>query len=403
MTSDKLFELYDRMLGDVHLPTVLRDVADVLCHDLSAERASVYLVDAATQELESVAVVGNVARTIRVPIKETSLAGHCAVTGQAFLVPDAYGDLSTIDPKLTFDRAWDKVNNFRTRDVMCAAATFKGKLMGVAQVINSRERPFSPDDLDQLRTTARLIGYALYHACLYNDLATMKQLDKDKAQFMRVMVHELKSPVAGAKMLMSLLTGQTFENPQLDALPQRISDRLDQMGELISDILVLAKVKSGEPLGEVAVVDLAARTAAACDDYRAQADAKGLAMAVDLPSAPVPVRIDVQGCTLVLSNLVSNAIKYTPAGRVGVALAAVDGSAVLSVTDSGIGIPEKDVPKLFTEFFRASNAKRSDIKGSGVGLSGVKSIVERFGGKLWLTTAEGAGSTFTVRLPLCDA
>ena len=347
--------------------------------------------------------MGNVARTIRLPIRETSLAGHCAVTGRAFLVPDAYGDLSAIDPQLTFDRSWDRVNSFRTRDVMCAAATFKGKLMGVAQVINSRGRPFGPDDLEQLQTTARLIGYALYHACLYNDLATMKQLDKDKAQFMRVMVHELKSPVAGAKMLMSLLTGQTFDNPQLNSLPQRISDRLDQMGDLIGDILVLAKVKSGEPLGEVAVLDLGAQTAAACDDYRPQAHAKGLTMTVDLPPAPVPVRIDVQGCALVLSNLVSNAVKYTPAGQVGVTLRARDGSAVLSVSDSGIGIPEKDVPKLFKEFFRASNAKRSDIKGSGVGLSGVKSIVERFGGELSLTTAEDAGSTFTVRLPLSDA
>jgi len=397
----RLFDLYDRMLGEVHIPTVLREVADVLCQDLSAERASVYLVDKSTHELESVAVIGNVARTIRLPIRESSLAGYCAVSGRSFLVPDAYGDLGGIDPKLEFDRSWDEINAFRTRDVMCAPATFKGQLMGVAQVINSTTSPFNQDDLRQLATVARLIGYALYHACLYDDLATLKQLDRDKAQFMRVMVHELKSPVAASRMLIDLLKGQTFANPHLDSLPTRIADRLNQMGELISDILVLAKVKSGDPLGEVGLLDLGDLTGQVCQDYRSQADAKDLAMIVDLPPAPVSVRIDSQGCKLVVSNLVSNAIKYTSAGAVRVSLTHADGWAELSVADSGMGIPEGDVSKLFAEFFRASNAKRSSIQGSGVGLSGAKSIVERFGGTLSLETTENEGSTFTVRLPIC--
>ncbi len=399
----RLFDLYDRMLGNVHIPTVLRDVADVLCQDLSAERASVYLVDMATQELESVAVIGNVAQTIRVPIRESSLAGYCAVSGRSFLVPDAYGDLGQIDTKLEFDRSWDEINAFRTRDVMCAPAMFKDRLMGVAQVINSTEGSFNQDDLQQLTTVARLIGYALYHACLYDDLATLKQLDKDKAQFMRVMVHELKSPVAASRMMIDLLEGQTFNDPRLDSMPARIARRLNQMGELISDILVLAKVKSGDPLGDIGVLDLGDLARQACRDYRGQADAKELAMIVDLPSAPVPVRIDSQGCKLALSNLVSNAVKYTQAGSVRVSLASAEGWAELSVADSGIGIPERDVPKLFAEFFRASNAKRSGVPGSGVGLSAAKGLVERFGGTVSLETVENEGSTFTVRLPTCSA
>jgi signal transduction histidine kinase len=73
--------------------------------------------------------------------------------------------------------------------------------------------------------------------------------------------------------------------------------------------------------------------------------------------------------------------------------------AVLEVADTGIGIPEKDLPKLFTEFFRASNARASDIDGSGVGLAGAKTLVERFGGEFSLRTQENEGSTFTIRLP----
>jgi signal transduction histidine kinase len=123
-------------------------------------------------------------------------------------------------------------------------------------------------------------------------------------------------------------------------------------------------------------------------------------MGLDLPESPVRVRIDLQGYRFILSNLVSNAVKYTPAGSVQVALRETGPWAVLEVKDTGIGIPEEDIPRLFSEFFRASNARRSQIEGTGVGLAGVKELVERFGGGLELASKEHAGSVFTVRLPL---
>lgn len=242
--QDKLFELYDRMLGDVHIPRVLRDVADVVCQDLGAERASVYLIDKATQELESVAVIGNVAQTIRVPISPASLAGYCALNGRAFVVPDAYGDLSGIDPALRFDRSWDQKNEFRTRDVMCAPALFKGEVMGVVQVMNSAGRPFDSSDLLPLRTISRVIGYALYHARLYDDLATLKQLEKEKAGFIRIMVHELKSPVAAAKMLADALADHDhIVDSEVAPMTARISGRMGQLMDMIRDLLHLARVR----------------------------------------------------------------------------------------------------------------------------------------------------------------
>ena len=130
------------------------------------------------------------------PIREDSLAGFCAVTGRSFVVPDAYGDLTGVDPRLRFDQRWDRLNGFRTRDVMCGPAALNGERVGVMQAVNSRGAAFGEPDLPTLDVVCRLIGYALYHARRYDDLATMKRLEKEKAQFMRVMVHELKSPVA---------------------------------------------------------------------------------------------------------------------------------------------------------------------------------------------------------------
>jgi signal transduction histidine kinase len=399
---EKLFDLYDRMIGEVNLPAVLRELTDVVCRDLNAQRATVYLVNRETEELESVAVVGNVGRTIRVPIRPESLAGFCALTGQSFAVPDAYGDLGDIDSRLTFDRRWDGRTGFRTRDVLCAPAQFKERTVGVVQVMNSRGRPFGAADLPPLCNIARLVGYSLHHARLYDDLATMKRLEKEKAEFMRVLIHELKSPAAAAKMMTDLLAGFPTEHPKVSSLHARIAERMDEMIEMIQDILVLAKTKSGDPMGQIAVLELPALAAQCVEEHRESARSKGLALRFSAPEAPLLVRMDSQGCRLVLSNLISNAVKYTPAGWVEVSVRREDSWAVLAVRDSGIGVPAAEIPKLFREFFRASNARKTKIPGTGVGLAGVKSIVERFGGTLALESAEGEGSTFTVRLPIFE-
>ena len=398
--TESFFKLYDRMIGDVDIPSVLRDVADVVCRTLNAERATVYLIDRETNELQSVAAVGNVSRMIRIPIRKTSLAGFCAATGRAFVVGDAYGDLSVIDEDLSFDRTWDELNGFRTRDVMCAPAIFKDEVLGVVQVLNSQQHPFRHDDLPGLCNVARLVGYALYHARLYDDIATLKRLEKEKAEFMRVMVHELKSPVAAATMMTNTLK-RHHENPQqINTLTGRIAGRMEQLGDLIKDILDLASVKSGNPLGEITIVDMVETAKSACASYRDQAEQKGLEFLTDLTAQPLPVRIDVRGCEMVLSNLVSNAVKYTEKGSVEISLKRHGPWAVFAVRDTGMGIPQADVPRLFREFFRAANAKRSRVPGSGVGLAGVKRIVERFDGELTLESCENEGSTFTIHVPL---
>jgi signal transduction histidine kinase len=399
----RLFGLYDQMLGEVDVPKVLQSSAEAVRQILNAERATIYLVLEDTQELESGAVIGNVSRTIRMPIREDSLAGYCALTGRSFVVPDAYGDLSSVDPKLRFDRYWDKINRFRTRDVMCAPAEFRGDLMGVVQVINSKGDAFEEADLLPLMSVSRFVAYALYHARLYDELATLKGLEKEKAEFMRIIVHELRSPAAASKMLLSALAFANRDNPDLVAVLAPVEERMDQLLMLIEDILHLSRIKAGRPLGDIIVCNLADETRTACQSYLDEAEAKGLLMTVNLPESPVAVRIDLQAYRLILSNLLSNAVKYTPAGSVEVSLWQEQPWAVLEVEDTGMGIPQADIPNLFTEFFRAGNVRRSKIMGTGVGLAGVKDLVERFRGELELESEENKGSVFTVRLPLTGA
>lgn len=104
---------------------------------------------------------------------------------------------------------------------------------------------------------------------------------------------------------------------------------------------------------------------------------------------------------LILSNLVSNALKYTPDGWVSITVRQEGPWAVLEVKDSGIGIPQEEISHLFTEFYRASNVRQGQIPGTGLGLAGVKTLVERSEGRLEVASEEGIGSCFTVCLPLC--
>lgn len=397
--DEDLLDLYDRMIGDRKIDDVLRTVADVACRSLEAERATVYLLDESTRELRSAAVIGNVPRTIRIPVDKTSLAGYCAETGRSFVVPDAYGDLSAVDPELGFDRSWDDLTGFRTREVMCAPALFRKETLGVLQVLNRKNRPFERTDLPDLERMSRLVGYALYNARACEDLKTMKKLEEEKARFMRIMVHELKSPVAAVIMMTEVIRDMKSDPTKTEGMMDRISGRLDQMNRLIADILEFARVRSGAPLGEIRVLDLTAETERICGPFLDEAEDKGLAADLDLPGESVRVRFDSQGFSLVLSNLVGNAVKYTERGSIRVGLRSEKSWAVLEVCDTGIGVPEKEVPRLFSEFYRASNARKSNIPGSGVGLAGVKSIVERFGGHMELESRENRGSLFRIRLP----
>jgi signal transduction histidine kinase len=413
---ESFFILYDQLLSDLALENVFAHATDVLRKVMQAERATVYLLHKDTDELESNIVSRNVNKTIRVAVDPRSLAGYCARSGRSFVVPDAYGDLRHVHPDLVFDRRWDQSTGFRTQDVMCAPVQYQGELQGVVQVINSLGNGFKQSDLMGLESVARVVGYAMGHARLYDDLASMKQLEKKKAQFMRVLVHELKSPLAAVRTMVDAYTMVTAaaarkaaaeesesarERPdRATPLFEKIGTRLDGMLGMVGDILEHSKVKQGDAIGEVMVLDVTEALKGALEPWLEQSVAKGLELRVRVDPHALLVRVDASALALVFSNLISNAIKYTEHGVVDVRLEREGKAVALRVRDSGIGIPREELPKLFKEFFRASNARKAGIAGSGEGLAGVKEIVERFGGSLGVDSDIGQGSTFTARLPL---
>lgn len=231
--------------------------------------------------------------------------------------------------------------------------------------------------------------------------ARLRALDREKTDFMQLVTHELRSPLTGIRSIL-----QTFLSVYARPLPeeqrsllQRADARAERMIELVGDLLRLAHARAETP-PEKTRFDLGEEMRGVCEFFAPQAADAQVALAAAIPAEPFPIVADRDDVHLILTNLVSNALKYTPAGgRVRVALAGTEEEAVIAVSDTGIGIPARDLPKLFTEFFRASNAKKRTTAGTGLGLAILKRLVGAHGGAIDVASVENEGSTFTVRLP----
>jgi signal transduction histidine kinase len=208
--------------------------------------------------------------------------------------------------------------------------------------------------------------------------------------------------VGGAQSLLrTLLRGMAGEiNDQQKEILSRVEKRLNQLLELINDLLSLAASKTFEedrPLEPVALQPVVWRIV---EQFSVEAGHKDIKLTLDAPEDSPTIHAREDGLATIFTNLVGNAIKYTPeGGRVEVRIANLPEVAVCTVADSGIGIPEKDLCKLWEEFFRASNVRSSGITGTGLGLSIVKQYVDRYKGKIEVQSKEGQGTIFTVTFP----
>lgn len=312
---------------------------------------------------------------------------------KAVLTYDAQGDDR-------FDSA-QSIAALSIRSAMCVPIQVNDKLTGVIQVHSLDPcQFFDVHDLKLLTAFGMMAGVAIENARLYEELDAERERQEERAGVMQVMMHELKSPIGAVRMMVDVLLGKMVPEDKAPDFLKRIARRLDQMLAWIKDALDLSQAKAGDKLAEPRRLDLCDVVTEMAEEHREQAEGKGLAFELEGSDSPVELLTDERGLRLVISNLLSNAVKYTSSGSIRVCVASEPPNALLRVEDTGIGIPEKDVPKLFGEFFRASNARKSDIEGSGVGLASVKCIVERAGGSVAVDTREGGGTRFAVRIPL---
>ena len=236
------------------------------------------------------------------------------------------------------------------------------------------------------------------------DITRERELDKMKTDFISVVSHELRTPLTSIKGYTDLLlSGAAGENSELQSeflgIIQLSTTRLSN---LINDVLDISRIESGTLKIKHEPIDYRHLVADTLRVMKAAADAKDISMDAALPVTIPPVRGDSDKVTQVLTNLVSNAIKYTPEGGwVKISLEVTgEASVTTCVADSGIGVTPEDQKKLFHRFFRADNSSTREAGGTGLGLVIAKTLIELMGGAIWLESEPNKGSRFYFTLPL---
>jgi len=334
------------------------------------------------------------------PIKTErgSASGRALVEGRVVHIPDVKAD-----PEYTFIEA-PRLGDFRT--ALCVPMLREDVPIGVLTLTRSEVRPFTDKQIELVTTLADQAAIAIENVRLFDEIQDKsRQLEvasQHKSQFLANMSHELRTPLNAILGYTELMADSAYGEPSEKMLG--VLKRLEGNGKhllgLINDVLDLSKIEAGQlelELSDYCIQDIAQTVRSTLEPL---ASDKKLAFKVEMASELPPGRGDGRRLTQVLINLVGNAIKFTDAGEVAIKAEANNGSFFVSVRDTGPGISAADQANLFQEFQQADNAITRKKGGTGLGLAISKRIIEMHGGKIWVESQPGQGSTFTFALPV---
>jgi PAS domain S-box-containing protein len=227
----------------------------------------------------------------------------------------------------------------------------------------------------------------------------LAEIDRAKTLFFSNVSHEFRTPL-------TLMLGPLQDALASADLPERERERLVvahrnslRLLKLVNSLLDFARIEAGRAQASFEPLDLAALTADLAGNFRSACERAGLGLIVDCPPLPDAIHVDRDMWEKIVLNLLSNAFKFTFAGEIAVRLRAVDGHAELSVSDTGVGVPENELPRLFERFHRIEGQKSRTYEGSGIGLALVQELVKLNGGTITASSRFGEGATFSVTLP----
>ncbi|MDR5693696.1 MAG: ATP-binding protein [Armatimonadota bacterium] len=261
-----------------------------------------------------------------------------------------------------------------------------------------------------VRERVRLIedGSGTVTGCLIllRDMTHEEEFERAKSEFVGIASHELRTPLSAMRwsLEMVLESGRETIPPQHYQFVSLAYESTLRMIDLVEELLDVSRIEQGRLTLEPVEVSIEGLTEELVKECLPLANQRQIHLEWHKRTSPIPkVLVDRRRMRQVIENLLINGIKYTPeGGKVSVELGVEDGHVVLEVRDTGIGIPLPQQPYLFTKFFRGSNAVKSGIEGTGLGLFIAKHIVEASGGTIGFTSQEGHGSTFWVRLPALE-
>jgi len=280
------------------------------------------------------------------------------------------------------------------------------EIVGLLVVRRKTPGSFANNIIDLMKTFAAQSVLAIQNARLFHEIddksRELEVASRHKSQFLANMSHELRTPLNAILGYSELILDNIYgEAPQrMRAVLERVQTNGKYLLDLINDVLDLSKIEAGQlilSLADYSVADMVQSVHTAVEPL---ARSKKLGFTVDLPRDLPAAYGDDRRLKQVLLNLVGNAIKFTDSGEVAITASAADGAYTIVVRDTGPGIAETDQTKIFEEFRQGDNAQANSKGGTGLGLAISKRIVEMHGGRLWVNSRPGEGSTFSFTVPL---
>jgi len=389
--------------SSLELETVLARILAHACTFADAGGGAIYVAEEEAARFRIAATHGmddELVRAIRgLPVRTgDTVVGQCVAQRDAAQIPDL-----AAEPEYPLHAAMMKAG---IRALLGVPLMREGEVIGALIVRRKRTGPFADDTVELVKSFAAQSALAVHNARLFQEIEQkgreLEAASRHKSEFLANMSHELRTPLNAVLGYAELIQDGIYGD-----VPDKMRDvleRIQQNGRhllgLINDVLDLSKIEAGQLT--LAPVDYSMRELVldVVSATEALAAEKALALEVDVPADLPRGRGDERRLTQVLLNLVSNAIKFTEAGSVCVRAKVEDGSFVVAVTDTGVGIAPEDRERIFEEFQQVDTSSTRRKGGTGLGLAIARRIVELHGGRIWVESTPGRGSTFAFTLPL---
>jgi two-component system NtrC family sensor kinase len=399
-----LYDMARTVTSTLDREQVLNLLAAKITDMFHVEAGAMLLLDEEAQELEFVTNwLGNPEplRGIRLKLGQ-GVAGQVALTHLPAVVNDAQHDER-------FYSNVDQSTGFQTRSILCTPLLIHDRCIGVIELLNKVDGPFTQDDMDRLNNVAGSITIALENARLYREA---RDLHAAQSRFVATVAQELRSPLTSIKgysdMLLSGALGE-LDFMQADSI-QKIQSSTRYLITLMEDMLDIARLETGETTLQRQAVSLKQIVTQLTSSFEQRLQQKSLRLSARISPRLPDIYADEKRISQVLNSLLTNAYLYTlPKGRITIEAKAENSRwlqrrapdcVTVSVADTGIGIAPEDQQQVFQRFFRADHPLVQEHAGRGLSLSIAKSLVELHGGEIWVESVPGQGSAFSFTVPV---
>jgi signal transduction histidine kinase len=402
-TADRLqriLEISQILTSTYDLDELLQMILDAATELTKTETASILLLDDGATELRFAASTGSYRdklMMLRVPV-EGSLAGTILRSGEPMVFENVQQDprhFGGVDKQIAFE----------SRSMLGVPLLMRNRSVGVLEAWNKVDSsPFSEEDGQVLMTLAAQAAVAIENARLVTALQKayeqLNRVDQIKSNFIAVASHELRTPL-GVIMGYAAMLKEDAENPETAEHLDKVLGSALRLRDLIDDMVNVQHVEEGKAklvLTEFALQDVVQHVVGAVGELYSVKEQEVL---VNLPAQPLSLTADREKITLVINNLLTNAIKFTDArGRIMLTAERKNGDVQVHVADTGVGIPAREVEHIFDRFYQVEPHLTRAHGGLGLGLAIAKGMVELHGGKIWVESVEGLGSRFSFSVPV---